>query len=68
MLDMLDTLDTLDMLDMLDMLNTLDMLDILRDASSSVLHDPNIFMYCRTNMLLIVIYRAMLKWMLCKYL
>ena len=35
-------LDTLDTLDMLDMLNTLDMLDILRDASSSVLHDPNI--------------------------
>ena len=34
-------LDTLDTLDMLDMLNTLDMLDILRDASSSVLHDPN---------------------------
>ena len=34
---MLDTLDTLDML------NTLDMLDILCDASSSVLHDPNIF-------------------------
>ena len=33
---MLDTLDTLDMLDMLNML------DILRDASSSVLHDPNI--------------------------
>ena len=29
-------------LDMLDTLDTLDMLDILRDASSSVLHDPNI--------------------------
>ena len=38
-------LDTLDMLDMLDMLNTLDMLDILRDASSSVLHDPNIYIF-----------------------
>ena len=31
------------MLDMLDMFKMLDMLDILHDASSSVLHDPNIF-------------------------